>query len=73
MKRRPALRVEQMSLLRNAVGYTDRVPEYRVLAKAVALLMMYASAERVRGQEVIGFSPGSPADGEPDPDDEDDE
>ena len=64
------LRGEQMGLLRNAVGYNHRVPEHRVLARATALLMMYANAERVRQEEPIGFTPGAPAEGEADPDDE---
>jgi hypothetical protein len=67
------LRGEQMGLLRNAVGYNRRVPEYRVLAKATALLMMYANAERVRHEEPVGFSAGPPAEGEADPDGDDDE
>ena len=62
-----------MGLLRNAVGYNRRVPEYRVLAKATALLMMYANAERVRHEEPVGFSAGAPAEGEADPDGDDDE
>lgn len=72
MKRKTprALREEQMGLLRNAVGFQARVPEYRVLAKATALLLMYANAERVRGQDVVGFSPGPPAEGEPEDEDE---
>lgn len=67
------LQAEQMDLLRNATGVTRKVPEYRVLARATALLMMYANAERVRKDEPVGFSAGPPAEGEPDPDGDDDE
>ena len=62
-----------LELLRDQVGLSKRASQKAVLTKAVAMLMVYAEGERLRKDGPIGFSAGSPADGEREDEYEDDE
>lgn len=63
----------QLEVLRDNVGLPKRASTAEVLAKATALLMMYANGERMRQREIVGFSPGPPAEGRDEEEDEDDD